>query len=95
MEVEQTVEKMRNDYKRMEKIYDKYVGELDVYDLSEEDRLILKMARLFGECEINMPDNFVREVKTYINKWKSSSRFETAINERKKIILFPWWLKNF
>ncbi len=37
-ELEQTIEKMRDDYKRMEKIYDKYVGELDVYDLSEEDR---------------------------------------------------------
>jgi len=78
-EVEQTIEKMRGDYNRMEKIYDKYVGELDVYNLSEEDRLILKMARLFGECEINMPDNFVGEVKTFINKWKSSSRLKLAI----------------
>jgi pSer/pThr/pTyr-binding forkhead associated (FHA) protein len=78
-EVEQTIEKMRGDYNRMEKIYDKYVGELDVYDLSEEDRLILKMARLFGECEINMPENFVGEVKTFINKWKSSPRLKSAI----------------
>ena len=78
-EVEQTIDKMREDYKRMEQIYDKYVGELDVYNLSEEDRLILKMARLFGECEINMPDNFVREVKTFINKWKSSQRLKLAI----------------
>ena len=39
------IEKMKDDYDRMQKIYDKYVGELDVYDLSEEDRLILKMAR--------------------------------------------------
>ena len=84
VEVEQTVEKMRNDYQRMQKIYDKYVGELDVYDLSEEDKLILKMARLFGECEINMPENFVREVKTFINKWKSSSRLEKAINRAKE-----------
>ncbi|MFZ2863180.1 MAG: FHA domain-containing protein [Ignavibacteriaceae bacterium] len=78
-EVEQTIEKMRGDYNRMEKIYDKYVGELDVYDLSEEDRLILKMARLFGECEISMPENFVGEVKTFINKWKSSPRLKSAI----------------
>lgn len=78
-EVEKTIEKMRGDYNRMEKIYDKYVGELDVYNLSEEDRLILKMARLFGECEINMPDNFVGEVKTFINKWKSSPRLKLAI----------------
>lgn len=78
-EVEQTIDKMKDDYKRMEQIYDKYVGELNVYNLSEEDRLILKMARLFGECEINMPDNFVREVKTFINKWKSSQRLKLAV----------------
>ena len=83
-EVEQTIEKMKDDYDRMQKIYDKYVGELDVYDLSEEDRLILKMARLFGECEINMPDNFVNEVKTFINKWKSSQRLKLAINRAKE-----------
>ena len=95
IEVEQTVEKMRNDYKRMEKIYDKYVGELDVYDLSEEDRLILKIARLFGECEINMPENFVREVKTFINKWKSSSRLEQAINRAKENNFIPVVFEEF
>ncbi len=82
-EVEQTIQKMKGDYDRMQKIYEKYVGELDVYDLSEEDRLILKMARLFGECEINMPDNFVGEVKTFINKWKSSPRLKLAVNRAK------------
>jgi len=94
-EVEETIEKMRDDYKKMEKIYDKYVGELDVYDLSEEDRLILKMARLFGECEINMPDNFVREVKTFIDKWKSSSRLETAIKRAQENNYIPTVIREF
>jgi len=94
-EVEQTIEKMRNDYRKMEKIYDQYVGELDIYDLSEEDRLILKMARLFGECEINMPDNFVREVKNYIRKWKSSSRLEQAIERAKENNYIPVIMREF
>jgi len=94
-EVEQTIEKMRNDYEKMEKIYDKYVGELDVYDLSEEDKLILKMARLFGECEINMPENFVLEVKTFINKWKSSSRLVTALKRAKETNLIPVIIEEF
>jgi pSer/pThr/pTyr-binding forkhead associated (FHA) protein len=94
-DLEQTIEKMRNDYKRMERTYDKYVGELDVYNLSEEDKLILKMARLFGECEINVPDNFVREVKKYITKWQSSSRFEQAITRAKENNYLPIIMQEF
>jgi membrane-bound lytic murein transglycosylase D len=47
--------------------------------LREEDRLILQVARLFGECEINMPTDFVDEVKRYIDKWKTTPRLENAI----------------
>lgn len=94
-EVEQTIEKMRDDYRKMEKIYDQYVGELDIYDLSEEDRLILKMARLFGECEINMPDNFVREVKNYIRKWQSSSRLVQALERAKENNYTPVIMREF
>lgn len=78
-DVKQTIEKMRVDYKQMEQIYDNYVGELDVYDLGDQDKLILKMARVFGECEINVPDNFYKEVKDYIRAWQSSPRLEQAI----------------
>jgi len=84
VEIEQTIEKMRTDYQRMEQIYDKYVGELDVYDLNDQDRLILKMARMFGECEINVPDNFVKEVKDFIKAWQSSQRLEEAIRREKE-----------
>jgi soluble lytic murein transglycosylase-like protein len=48
--------------------------------LSAQDRLILRVARIFGECEINMPPGFVPEVHTYINKWKSSDRLTRAIS---------------
>jgi hypothetical protein len=84
VEIEETIEKMRNDYKRMEQIYDKYVGELDVYDLNDQDRLILKVARLFGECEVNVPENFLKEVKDFIKAWQSSPRLEQAIRREKE-----------
>ena len=83
-DVKQTIEKMRVDYKQMEKIYDKYVGELDVYDLNDQDKLILKMARIFGECEVNVPDDFYKEVKDYIKAWQSSPRLEQAIMRAKE-----------
>ena len=72
------------DLNEMKSKYDEYVGELGVYDLDDEEKLILKMARLFGECEINMPDNFLNEVKEYINKWKSSPRLKQAIMREKE-----------
>lgn len=95
IEVEQTIEKMRNDYNRMEKIYDQYVGELDVYDLNEQDRLITRMARLFGECEVNMPDNFIREVKNYIKKWQSSSRLKQAVTRARENNYVPVIIEEF
>jgi membrane-bound lytic murein transglycosylase D len=72
------------DLNEMKSKYNEYVGELGVYDLDDEEKLILKMARLFGECEINMPDNFVNEVKDYINKWRLSPRLKRAIIREKE-----------
>jgi hypothetical protein len=73
-----------DDLKVMERKYEEYIGELGVYDLNEEEKIILKMARLFGECEINMPENFVNEVNDYINAWRSSPRLKQAIMRAKE-----------
>lgn len=45
-----------------------------------EDLIILHIARVFGETEIGVPDDFVAEVKKYIKRWQSSSRLANAIN---------------
>jgi soluble lytic murein transglycosylase-like protein len=42
------------------------------------------MARNFGECELNIPESFIEEVKNYIEKWKSSERLKTAILRAQK-----------
>jgi len=65
----------------MQKRYDGFIEEIGLYkrDLSEEERMIFRVARIFGECEVNMPDRFVREVKRYIAKWKTTDRLENAI----------------
>lgn len=47
--------------------------------LSEEEWLIYKISRIFGECDVSMPPDFVRTVKKYIRMWKSTGRFETAM----------------
>jgi soluble lytic murein transglycosylase-like protein len=64
---------------QMENNYNQLVNELGIYDLNEEDRLIIQTARVFGECEILMPQDFLDEVRNYINKWKSSDRLKNAL----------------
>lgn len=65
----------------LEQQYDRFLEESDLLGgrMSEEDRLILRVARIFGECELDMPPGFALEVKRYIAKWKSSDRLKNAI----------------
>jgi hypothetical protein len=65
----------------MENSYDHYLASLHVYSpkMSEQDRLVLRVARIFGECELDMPPDFVAEVNKYIKIWQSSGRLERAI----------------
>ena len=76
------IRKFRERRTAMEGQYDKFLSGLKIYDqkLSEEDRLILRMARVFGECELAAPPEFITEVKSYIAKWQSSSRYKTAVD---------------
>ncbi|HEY6946101.1 MAG TPA: FHA domain-containing protein [Candidatus Acidoferrum sp.] len=68
--------------KEMQKNYDKFLNSLNVYNtkLTEQDRLILRIARIFGECEMNMPPGFVPEVHKYIDRWKSTDRLANAVS---------------
>ncbi len=67
--------------KEMQQGYDKFLATLHVYDakMTEPRRLILRIARVFGECELAMPPEFVTEIESYIKKWQSSGRLAHAI----------------
>ena len=43
--------------------------------LDETEKLILRVARIFGECELTIPKDFIGEVKNYINKWLRDNGF--------------------
>ena len=68
--------------KQMEDSYNRFLASLHIYDpsLSEQDRLIMRVARIFGECEIDMPKDFRSEVARYIKYWQSSNRLSQAIH---------------
>ena len=76
------IRKFRERRTAMENQYNNFLSGLKLYDkaLSEEDKLILRMARVFGECELAAPPEFITEVKSYIAKWQSSSRYKTAVD---------------
>jgi membrane-bound lytic murein transglycosylase D len=71
----------------MESTYDRFLTVLNLYDakLSEEDRLILRVTRLFGECELAAPEEYLNRVKSYIKKWQSSPRYERAIRQAEQM----------
>ncbi|HEX4771989.1 MAG TPA: FHA domain-containing protein [Bryobacteraceae bacterium] len=75
------IQKFNSRRDQMEKNYDQFLSSLKVYNqkLTPQEQLILRVARIFGECELNMPPEFVSEVKNYIQKWQSSGRFARDI----------------
>jgi membrane-bound lytic murein transglycosylase D len=80
-EINARKEKLRG----LEKEYDAFIRDLGIYKkLPEEEQIMLRVARVFGECELNMPRDFVEEVKRYIQKWKSTGRLEQGINRAKQ-----------
>lgn len=75
----------RQKLREMKARYQDYLAEVNYAkqfksSLSEEDQAIVKMAKIFGECDLELPEDFIFEVKKYIRKWQSSKRLVNAIN---------------
>jgi len=71
----------REDVKALEAQYDQFLEELDVLgpDLSDQDRIILRVARMLGECELTMPVDFTDVVKSYIHKWRVTNQLRRSV----------------
>jgi hypothetical protein len=75
-------EKIREQQVELTHSYDKFLEQLHFYENSkfnEKDRVILHVARSFGECELGMPQEFLDEVYRYIKKWKTTDRLQKAL----------------
>jgi membrane-bound lytic murein transglycosylase D len=77
------IKKLRSRRRDMENNYDQFLATLHVYSpkMSEQDKLVLRVARIFGESELDMPKGFVDEVKRYIKKWQASDRYTKAMQK--------------
>ncbi len=75
----EAINKFDERHSKLQNNYNKLVDELGIYSTSKENKLIIQTARIFGECELNIPKDFIQEVKVYIQKWKSSKRLANAV----------------
>jgi len=75
------VVRLRSQRQNLDDSYNHLLASLKVYDpkMSEPQKLVLRVARIFGECEVAMPPEFLTEIQNYINKWKSSGRYLRAV----------------
>ena len=64
-----------------QKSYDDYLAALHVYDpkMTARRRLVLRVTRIFGECELTMPAEFADEIDRYIKNWQSTDRLKKAV----------------
>jgi pSer/pThr/pTyr-binding forkhead associated (FHA) protein len=71
LEMERLEQVRRNERAMNELVYGK--------NMTETDRLILRVTRRLGECELAAPASYVNEVKAYIARWQSTGRFADAL----------------
>lgn len=64
---------------RMLNDYDRYVAGLFDKKLNEKEKLVLRVTRLFGECDAAAPPDYIGEVMRYVEKWRSTGRYATAL----------------
>jgi membrane-bound lytic murein transglycosylase D len=62
-------------FAELQRGYDKFLQEIDIYNrLSEQERLVLRIARVFGECEAAVPKHLTAEVERFIAKWQADEQ---------------------
>ena len=73
--------------RQMETNYDQFFAGLKLYDhpLTPQEQLILRVTRMFGECEMAAPPEYLAEVASYIRKWQGSERFAKAVNRAREM----------
>ena len=65
--------------REMEANYERYAAKLYDRTLTPKDKLILRVTRMFGECELAAPPDYIREVNRYIQMWQTTGRYEQAV----------------
>jgi len=81
---QQQIAAYMEDRRRMQEDYESYVADLYDRKLNKKEQLILRVTRIFGECDVAAPRDYVGEVMRYIKLWQSTGRFVTAIERAQR-----------
>lgn len=67
--------------RQMEINYDRFISGLKLYDhpLTPQEQLILRVTRLFGECETAAPPEYIAEVGSYIRTWQRTGSYAASV----------------
>ena len=66
--------------RQMEDNYDRYMsGALYNRSLTPQEQVIMRVTRLFGECDTAAPPEYLAEVGRYIRAWQSTGRFAAGV----------------
>jgi len=78
---EDSILNYQNRRRELENSYDRFLDSLHIYDpkITEQQRIMLRVSRIFGECELDMPAGFEAELNRYIDDWRSSGRLVNAL----------------
>ena len=67
--------------RQMEMNYDRFISGMKFYDhpLTPQEQMILKVTRLFGECETAAPPEYLAEVGNYIRTWQRTGSYAASV----------------
>jgi peptidoglycan lytic transglycosylase D len=67
--------------RQLERNYDQFLGGLRLYDhaLTPQEQTILRVTRLFGECETAAPPEYLAEVGRYVRMWQTTGRYANGV----------------
>jgi membrane-bound lytic murein transglycosylase D len=73
--------------RQMEINYDRFIAGLKLYDhaLTPQEQLILRVTRLFGECETAAPPEYLAEVGNYIRTWQRTGSYAAAVKRAREM----------
>ena len=74
-------EEKEGEERKLQASYIDFLDDLGISQqkLSPEDWLIYRVARIFGECDVSMPAEFMEKVKEYIRLWQRGHRLARAV----------------
>jgi hypothetical protein len=57
------------------------LNELVYKNLNETDKLILRVTRRLGECDLAAPPGYLERVRSHISQWQSTGRFARSLQK--------------